>query len=217
MPKVIKTETTVFQYSELSKEAQEVARDWFREASTGDTYWAEYIYDDADTIAKLFGLEIGQRSYQTMGGKTRHEPAIYWSGFSCQGDGASFEGTYHFKAGALNAIKEHAPQDEKLHSIVADLEAAGVMGLKITTSGHYSHSGSMSFELLDYDAEGNDYDNDATTLEQEVAASKALRRFADWIYSNLEKEYEYRNSDETVADDIIANEYEFTEDGKRYV
>ena len=42
---------------------------------------------------------------------------------------------------------------------------------------------------------------------------QALRNFADWIYDQLEKEYEYRMADEQVDDAILANEYEFTEAG----
>lgn len=39
------------------------------------------------------------------------------------------------------------------------------------------------------------------------------RSFMDWIYKQLETEYEWRNSDGVVAKNIIANEYEFTADG----
>ena len=34
-----------------------------------------------------------------------------------------------------------------------------------------------------------------------------------WLYSSLEAEYEYQNSDEKVADNIIINGYEFDVDG----
>lgn len=44
---------------------------------------------------------------------------------------------------------------------------------------------------------------------------ECLADFSRWIYRNLEKEYDYQNSDEAVEEAIIANEYEFTEDGER--
>ncbi len=47
------------------------------------------------------------------------------------------------------------------------------------------------------------------------AIDRALRDFADWIYSQLEKEYEYQMSNECVDENIRANEYEFTEEGMR--
>jgi len=44
---------------------------------------------------------------------------------------------------------------------------------------------------------------------------KALRDFADWIYRQLEREYEYQTSDEQADEAIRANGYTFTEYGKR--
>ncbi len=38
----------------------------------------------------------------------------------------------------------------------------------------------------------------------------------NWIYRQLEKEYEYQNSDECVDENILCNSYTFTEDGKRF-
>jgi hypothetical protein len=38
----------------------------------------------------------------------------------------------------------------------------------------------------------------------------------DWLYLTLEKEYEYLTSEETIKESLIANEYDFTEDGKIY-
>ena len=35
-----------------------------------------------------------------------------------------------------------------------------------------------------------------------------------WIYRALEKEYEYQNADEQIGENIIANVYDFTEDGE---
>ncbi|HTE40302.1 MAG TPA: hypothetical protein VK629_05715 [Steroidobacteraceae bacterium] len=212
----------IYKFDELSDEAKEKARDWWREHLFCDSSDWEFVYDDANTIAALFGLEIGQKSYQTIGGKTRYDPAIFFSGFSSQGDGACFEGRYRFRADALEAVKDHAPEDEKLRRIVTDLDNAqkasgGKIGFKITTRGNYSHSHSMEFELLDADADGEDIDTspEAIRAEDEKAAIQALRDYADWIYDQLETEYNYQNSDEQVDEAILANAYEFTEEGKR--
>jgi hypothetical protein len=50
--------------------------------------------------------------------------------------------------------------------------------------------------------------------DEELA--EALRAFMKWIYRQLEREYDYLTSDEAIAESIIANEYEFTEEGERY-
>jgi len=41
-----------------------------------------------------------------------------------------------------------------------------------------------------------------------------LRAFAAWIHQQLAREWEYQRSDSTVEENIRANDYEFTEDGK---
>jgi hypothetical protein len=52
--------------------------------------------------------------------------------------------------------------------------------------------------------------------EAEEAAIETARDAMRWIYRRLEREYEYQNSVECVDEVIRANEYEFTEDGRRY-
>lgn len=37
----------------------------------------------------------------------------------------------------------------------------------------------------------------------------------DWIYRQLEKEYEYQNSDECIDENLMGNSYTFREDGTR--
>ena len=109
-------QTTVYQYDELSDKAKAKARDWYRQAGDGDNYFSESVIEDASKIAGLLGIELKQREIRTMGGNTRQEPAISWSGFSQQGDGASFEGKLvSLETGtALQRVTDYAPQDETL-------------------------------------------------------------------------------------------------------
>lgn len=53
------------------------------------------------------------------------------------------------------------------------------------------------------------------TDEDTEAVTDLLRDVANWGERLLTGEYEYRNSDECVTENIRANEYEFTEDGNR--
>jgi hypothetical protein len=53
---------------------------------------------------------------------------------------------------------------------------------------------------------------DIGTAEDDIRDE--LRAFADWIYSQLENEYDYIQADEQVDESIRANEYEFTADGE---
>jgi hypothetical protein len=49
----------------------------------------------------------------------------------------------------------------------------------------------------------------------DATVTESLRDFADWIYRQLETEYEWRMADEQVDYAITANEYTFDESGRR--
>lgn len=191
-------ETKAYQLHELSSEAQEKAIENVRNHE-GYPYhgWWGFVYEDVKTIASLFGLEIDE---------------IYFSGFSSQGDGACFEGYYSYKAGGLKAVEEYAPTDLELYGIVKglqDVQRRYFYGLTAVTKhrGYYYHSGCMAVSV--YQNAGMDYAN--IDVEREI--TDLLRQFADWIYSQLEAEYDYRMSDEAVRATIEDNGYEFDEEG----
>ena len=209
MPRVM--ETTVFKFDELSETAKEKARDWFRQGAL-DYDWREFVYEDAATIADLMGIDLRTRPAKLMGGGTRYEPCIFFSGFSSQGDGACWEGTYSYKEGSAKAVKDHAPQDNELHRIASGLcdvqrRYFYKLSARCAHRGHYQHSGCM-----DIDVDFGDFNYNKDTDEE---LTQLLRDFADWIYKQLESEHDYRMSDECVDEDIQANEYEFDEDGHR--
>lgn len=190
--------TKVYTFDELSDDAKEKAREWFRQDVFTDSNDWEFVYEDAKEIASMFGLDIQK---------------IYFTGFASQGDGACFEGEYSFRPGGLKAVKDHAPQDIELHSIVEalqDIQRRNFYQLTATTthSGHYYHSGYMTVDIERKD--GKDWSDGA---RDEI--KDQLRNFADWIYYQLEAEYDYQMSDEAVDENIRINEYEFTEKGER--
>jgi hypothetical protein len=212
MPEV--KEYTIFKFDELNDGAKEKARDWFREASAGDEIH-DSTYEDAATIGALMGIGMRLKPVKLMDGNTRYDAAIYYSGFSSQGDGACFEANYSYRKGALNAVKDHAPKDLELHRIareLQDVQKRYFYRLNATSrlSGRHSHSGTMSIEC---EIDNSIYQEpDSAACE---AVTQALRDFADWIYKALESEYEYRNADEQVDDSIRANEYTFDANGRR--
>lgn len=217
--------TKVYQYDELSDNAKEKARDWYRRVNCDDTYWSKYVIHDAATVAEFLGLDINQTAYKTMGGETKYKPTVYFSGFSSQGDGACVEGTWRARDVNPDKLKAYAPQDEELHRIVAGLaEIAreypdGYFTVK--HRGHYSHSGCTDFsielpcELFDETAYGSpEHKRLGEQISNDEETVKELARdFMNWIYRQLEKEWTHQNSDEQVEESIRANEYEFLEDG----
>ena len=120
MPRIV--ETTVFRLDELSERARGQARAWYREAAACDD-WHECVFEDFETICAILGVRLKTRSVRLYGGGTRQKPCIWFSGFSSQGDGASFESAYSFATGAPKAIRAHAPEDSELHRIADALQA----------------------------------------------------------------------------------------------
>lgn len=212
---------TLYQFTELSDKAKERARAWWREMSQHDEFW-DSVYDDASTIAEMMGIDLAQReSGRRRDGKPVYSVDIQFSGFCSQGDGASFTGTFHYQADALDKVKAHAPEDTALHKIVERLQAAhAVLDYKATGSitrsnwGGYVHARLMDVDL-DEGEEDDTPENELKIENARVEFREVFRAYADWIYDGLEKEYEYQQSDEVVDDNITANDYTFEEDGAR--
>lgn len=200
MPEV--KEIVVYSFDELSDEAKERAREWWRKDAL-DYNWWEFIYGDASRMGTILGIDLNTKPVKLMNGSTRYDPCIFFSGFSSQGDGACYEGTYSYAKGAAKKIRKEAPKDTDLHEIADALQSIQhhhryQLTAKMVHRGHYYHSGCMYIDV----------DGDAEELEQ------PLRDFADWIYRQLETEHDYQMSDESVDENIRANGYEFTEEGE---
>jgi hypothetical protein len=207
MPHVI--EKTVFKFEELSDRAKEKAREWWRSCEAED-FDASCTCEDAATIAEILGIDLRTRAAQLLGGGTRYEPCIWYSGFYSQGNGACFEGSYSYAKGAAKRIRAHAPQDSELRRIADELQdlqrrAFYRLSARMAQRGYGYHSGCMTVDV--------DLSEGDATREQEEALTQLMRDFADWIYAQLRSQYEYVMSDENVNESIKINEYEFDEDG----
>ena len=225
-----------FSFDQLSESAKERARESYREHATDHDWWLN-TYEDADKIADMLGITISSTPVRLHGGGTRHDPDILFSGFWSQGDGACLQGGWSPVDNPMEIIDQvlaYAPEDDRLHRIAADLAELserhgrnspenGTTHVRIAHRGHYYHSGCAQFEFTSDGPEGSEDWNELQlmtwhavqrargmdTWEHEVIA--ALRAFMDWIYRQLEQEYEYLTSDE-VIDEYLA-EKEFDEDG----
>jgi hypothetical protein len=205
--------TTVYQYDELSDKAKTKARDEWRrlEAQSGDISWAEPTESSFKEAAAHMGWDVTN---------------VFWCGFSSQGDGAQFEGDWSAARVNEAALKRdwllsdprtgeqfEEPSygyNKRLHGAVeryAAFAAAYPDGSAtvVRSSNHYAHSHANEFSVyFGTDAETNEF-------------IEVSRRLMDLFYRMLEQEYDYRNSDKSVAEAIKANGNEFTEDGALYV
>jgi hypothetical protein len=213
MPRIV--ETTVFRLDELSDGAKEQARAWYRETAPGDD-WHECVFDDFETICAILGVRLKTRTVRLFGGGMRQKPCIWFSGFSSQGDGASFEGAYCFAKGARTAIRAHAPQDGELHRIADALQVVQhrnfyQLRAEASQRGRGCDEYSMSITV-----ERDTPTNQQMTADAEDTVVELLRDLARWLYRQLEREYDYQTSDTVTDEAILANEYTFTDDGRRF-
>jgi hypothetical protein len=213
MPEVI--ETTVYRLDELSEAAKEKSRAWYREGGF-DYDWYDAVYEDFQTIAEILGIRFRTRTFRLMGGGTRQDPCIWFRGFWSQGDGACYEGVWRHAKGAATRLRAYAPQDVVLHGIADRLQAIQrrnffQLRAEISHHGHYTHEYSMRITVERDNPVGQDMTPDAEDI-----VSEALRDLARWLYRQLEREYEYLTSDEAVDESLRANDYTFTEAGRRF-
>lgn len=191
-------EQTIFTFAELNDEAKQRARDWYRNRNTSDSFYSDSVIDDAKQIGACLGIDIDK---------------VYFSGFWSQGDGACFVGSYRYKPQWDKELKQYAPVDTTLARIGKALQDAQKtqfykLAAECTHRGHYYHSGCMSVNVEHLD------DSYRDIRDSESDITDALRAFADWIYRRLEDDYDYQNSDDVIDENILANEYEFTENGE---
>ena len=213
MPRII--ETTVYEFEELSAEAKDKARDWFRDTGLHDD-WYDCVYEDFETICGILGVTLRTSPVRLYGGTVRQKPHILFRIFWSQGDGASFEGSWSYAKGSVRAIRAHAPRDEELHRIadvLQDVQSRNVYQLHayIRQNGRHCHENTMTIEV-----ERESPFRQPMTGDAEAAVVEALRDLARWLHRQLESEYTQITSDEAVDETIAINMLTFTAGGERF-
>jgi hypothetical protein len=211
-------------YNELNSIAQERVRNKYIESRV--FVWWDCVYEDAIEKGKELGFYIDK---------------IYFSGFYSQGDGASWQGQVDVVQWLRTHTEDSigiTAWIELINNDWADKHMKVVTG-----TSNYSHSGTMSFrqwEIYFYLDErpdhlpvgGNSIIRDMpvnvvmdlimadphTKLKREDDVSEAIaesaRDYADEIYSNLRKEYEWLCSELVMLEHFEANDINFDEEGE---
>ena len=118
---------TLYEFDDLSDNAKENARQWYREGGL-DYEWWDCVFDDAKQIGLLMGIDIKDIFFRL------------WS----QGAGACFVGDYSYEKDSVKKVTEYAPQDKELHRIVKELRATQKryfyqLTANVKHQGHYEH------------------------------------------------------------------------------
>lgn len=200
---VIKTETMVYEFDELSDSAKQNAIDGLRDINTDYIEWWDCTLDDYKEILEKIGFSNAE---------------ICFSGFWSQGDGASFTGTYSYERGALSKVKQEYPTFTALHEFAEQLQLISrqyFYSLRFNlrnTGGRYAHEYSVGIGFSECDTNAEGYPSDDT----DEHLIECCREFMREIYNSLENEHEYLTSDAAVIEAIESNEYLFTGDGVLY-
>ena len=190
MPRI--HETKLYKFDELSTESKERAITSFQEDEDYLAYeWDEDTINDFTTILELIGY---------------YDIACYFSGFYSQGDGASFSAKFSRNKRCLEKVKSYCPKEEKILDIVEQIQSEIPLReeYEIKHSGHYYHEYCTNVYYL----------GDSEKAEQlDERFLELSRQLMEILYDKLNDEYDYLNSSEAIIEDIIANDYEFTEHG----
>ena len=206
-------ETVVYEIDELDEKARHTARIWYRETMFDDD-WHLTAIEEFNEVCAMLGVTLGKRENTGPDGRKTEELRVYFSGFSCQGDGASFEGMYEHAKDAPEAVRNFAPSDTRLHGIADSLEEAQKrygceLNVEIEQNDSYMHEYTMDMTVTRDSETGAEPSGETTR-----ALTEALRELARWLYKELGSRYEALTADDVVDETIAANEWKFTKNGK---
>lgn len=207
----------VYEFEELSKEAQEVAIEQYRDSMD--------FHIESEMITEDFTEILQELGYPT--------DDLEWRLSYSQGDGVAFYGSVDMETVVPRLMKEGYDFDYDLYNqIVEDFTIMATIE-RNSFGHHYSHYNTMYVEVesddidlivedifgLDMDDEG--YDEHVDLVEELMSdLERCIVEDVQETSRKLEKDgyaqMEYFTSDEAIKENIITNEYEFTSDGKQY-
>jgi hypothetical protein len=191
-------ETNLYQFNELSEAAKAHAIDWW--ISSGiDGDWHECTLQDTIDALELIGFS---------------DINILFSGFSSQGDGACFTGSYEYQKGAVKSVKKEFPKWEALHRLAEQMQLVSSryfyrLCFMLEHNGRYQHENSVTVNYVER-SDGYGINNEYDLFDE---LQGIVREFMQEIYFMLEKEYRHCTSKEQASENIVINEYEFNENG----
>lgn len=225
-------EDRTYTFDELSDKAKEKARDaWRRHALDYD--WWSYTYEDAVRIGALMGFEVGIHVSTLPSGRRYSKPDIWFSGFSCQGDGCCWSGVIATEKlqGAMARVAAEVGTDDELVDLarvaedlfgeIASIAAINRLAPDDDDDTDDTNAGvhiGMGIPITGTERSySSRYDSSHMLInisdELEKAVNKLAQYFADWIYKQLEAEHDHLLSDEVIDEGIDNAGLSFDEDG----
>jgi hypothetical protein len=156
--------------------------------------WYEAVYENWIEDLKNYGFE---------------DVKIYFSGFWSQGDGACFIS----KDINLPLLAEKLNFSTREINVIKALQEQGYIYSEHTHKGNYYYEYSTYFTIYDgyTRAAWKHIINIVARLE--IAIKNLIIELSKDIYRDLQAEYEYLTSEDSILETLEANNYEFTKDG----
>ncbi len=191
---------TTYEFKELSDKAKEKVLQDLSDIST-DYDWYDFTIDYWKERLEQIGFS---------------EAVINFSGFSSQGDGASFTAICDISKIAYHLVYCKGPKDYRFLNKMHICGEKGLVSVNIVRdSFNYVHALTCSVRPYEYflptNAKLEKLTDDITEAIEELRLQLCYE-----IYESLETEYNYLCSEEVIIETIEANEYEFTVDGKMF-
>lgn len=192
-------EIKTYSFAELNKAAKQSAI----EAMKNSEYypwddWHDAVLQDWKTDLEAYGYD---------------DADIEYSGFSSQGDGASFTAIVNLEAW----LRQHKLLT-KYRKLLKASESFHV-GFKIEreSAAHYVHE-YMICAVHDVEMAADNWDElDEQAGELVELMTEDARKLSRKIYKALEAEYDWHMDEEQIVGMIEANEYRYTNEGKTTV
>jgi hypothetical protein len=220
-------EEKAYSFEDLPEESKEKALEKNRDINVDYQDWHDPAIEGFEEDMKELGLE---------------DVIVEYSGFYSQGDGASFtarvddeEKFLRDALGITNSTEfldmgddeDTSKEDDDLRQLMGDLRNIGFdtreklkpedLYINIERiSRSYSHENTIaaSVEMEELDIEDDDRDWDKFRDEMESIVTEWARDKSQELYRSLEKDWDSLQSDEEVAETLIAGEYKFNLEGK---
>jgi len=183
-------ETTVYKFDELNENAKQKALQQFYDLNVSHDWW-DYTYDDAKNVGiKITAFDLDRRK-------------------SC--DGEFYDNA---EAVAQKITEEHGENCETYKTAKAFLLEMEAMEERAKTDYENYKIKNPIEEEREY-SDFNSYFDYEWENETEDAKEDFKKSIFEDYANMLQNEYEYLTSEAAIIESIEANEYEFTEDGKR--
>jgi hypothetical protein len=190
----------MLKYEELSQERKEKELCRWQETSE---FCPDFTIDKEKELLELVGISVNK---------------IYFSGFHSQGDGACFTGYYRYRKGWKKAL-----QEQFKHNIIPEETLALGQALQdiqkkyfYTLAINLKHSGNYYHENCIYFTIGDIWDRYLTfSRAEEEDIAQPFKEYMQYIYSSLEEEYTYQQSEQSFAEYCECNDIEFEEEGEK--